>query len=901
MAGIARNIRYLIGQAYRDERQSGWLHNWLEAFKEVLIPDLKPYSEERETPSLTKPTFDDMLAQTLAYGFFAAYLNMPAKEEFTRQSAIWAIPKTNPFLRKLFGEMAGPDMPDTIAWAVEELVNLLKHTRIDLILKDFGKGKGKQDPVVHFYETFLAAYDPKIREVRGVYYTPEPVVSYIVRSIDHLLKARFRRPKGLADENTLILDPAVGTGTFLYFVIQHIYESLSPQHGAWNDYVARHLLNRVFGFELLMAPYAIAHLKLGMLLEQTGHNVGADQRLGIYLTNTLEEAARKSEAMLSRWISDEANAAAEIKRDKPILVVLGNPPYSGVSANKGPWITRLIQDYRKVDGKPLGEKKVWIKNDYVKFIRFGQWRIEQTGHGILAFITDHSYLESPTFRGMRRHLMKVFDEIRILNLHGSVRSREKGPSGERDENVFDIRQGVAIALFVKYPKGSKRKKVFYADLFGKRESKHKVLLRDDIQGTVWRSISPTAPFFPFAAVESGLKKEYQRGWSAQDIFQVRSNGVQTSRDSLVVNVAYGSLVSAMSEFVDEKLSDSDIRSRFFAHKSSSLYRSGDTREWNLRGARQSLKKEPDWRSSIREYLYRPFDCRFILYIDCMVDWPRRGVMRHLNKPNIALCVGRAGRVHHGDWDLVFCSSKIIDHNIFYRGSSLNFPLYLYNNNNNETTGDGASPGMVLFEPASSYATACCNLNPAFLKALAEKLGLPQSGPHGLPRGVTPEDILHYAYALFHSPTYRTRYADFLKIDYPRLPVPTDNRFLRALAKRGGGLVALHLMQSPLLDSPKTTYPVRGDNVVAEVSYNEPKERVWVNNRQYFEGVPPKVWEFHIGGYQVCAKWLKGRKGRTLTYDDIQHYQKVVVVLQHTIRLMTDIDEFIDSCGGWPIH
>ena len=340
MAGMTRIIRDLIVGTFEHEKEQGWLHNWLAAFRETLIPELD------------KPQFADMFAQTLAYGLFAARVHTPPGKQFSREMAAYNLPKTNPFLRKLFAEIAGVDMPDSIAWAVDDVVELLKHADMAEILADFGKGKGKEDPVVHFYETFLAAYDAKMREKRGVYYTPAPVASFIVRSVDHLLKTRFNRPKGLADENTFILDPAVGTATFLYFVIGQIHRKFARQQGAWDGYVAKHLLNRVFGFELLMAPYAVAHLKLGMQLQETGYKFASDQRLGIYLTNTLEEAAKKSERLFAGWVADEADAAAEIKRDKPIMVVLGNPPYSGISANRGEWITRLVADYRMVDGQP---------------------------------------------------------------------------------------------------------------------------------------------------------------------------------------------------------------------------------------------------------------------------------------------------------------------------------------------------------------------------------------------------------------------------------------------------------------------------------------------------------------------------------------------------------------------
>ena len=408
---------------------------------------------------------------------------------------------------------------------MEDIVALLNHADMHEILKDFGKGKGKSDPVVHFYETFLAAYDPKLREVRGVYYTPEPVVSYIVRSVDYLLKEKFKRPKGLADENTLILDPATGTATFLYFVIEQIHQKFAKQKGAWDAYVDKNILNRVFGFELLIAPYAIAHLKLGMQLADLGYKFRSDQRLGIYLTNTLEEAAKKTEQLFASWVAEKANAASEIKRDKKIMVVLGNPPYSGHSANRSwveikvtkgqqyvgdfgleqgrvteikkkaasdgvvevpTFIGHLIQDYYVVDGAWLDEKNPkWLQNDYVKFIRFAQWRVDKTGEGIIGYITSNSYLDSPTFRGMRQNLMQSFNEIYIYDLHGNSNKKERTPDGGEDKNVFDIVEGVSLILCVKEKGNKNLAQVFHADLLGAREAKYKRLSETDVNDTAW--------------------------------------------------------------------------------------------------------------------------------------------------------------------------------------------------------------------------------------------------------------------------------------------------------------------------------------------------------------------------------------------------------------------------------
>jgi len=505
MARLTHLIRDIIVQSFATGSESDELKDLRSAFTEVLIPDLPI------------PQFADMFAQTLSYGLFAARINHTGSTPFRRQDAAREIPRTNPFLRRLFNTITGPDVDDEpFIGFVDDLAQLLAQTDMALVLADFGKRTRQEDPVVHFYETFLAAYDPKLRESRGVYYTPEPVVSYIVRSVDHLLRERFGCADGLADTGDVthqrtnaagrsivermprvqILDPACGTATFLYAVTDHIRQHFMQQRqaGLWSGYVRSQLLPRIHGFELLIAPYAVAHLKLGMQLagldlpesqrKDWAYTFTGDERLGVYLTNTLEQALKKSELLVGRYISEEANAAADIKRDKPILVVLGNPPYSGNSANKGDWIERLVRDYYAVDGKPLGERNPkWLQDDYVKFLRFGQWRIQQTGSGILAFITNHGYLDNPTFRGMRQQLMETFTDIYILNLHGNSKKRELPPEGGRDENVFDIQQGVAIGVFVKEVGKNGPANVHHADLWGPRENKYVWLGQQSVNTT----------------------------------------------------------------------------------------------------------------------------------------------------------------------------------------------------------------------------------------------------------------------------------------------------------------------------------------------------------------------------------------------------------------------------------
>ncbi len=549
------------------------MQGWREAFAKVLIADLG-------LPDKT-PDFADMFAQTLAYGLFTARvmdtspLSSPRSRGerggFTRQEAQYLIPKSNPFLRDFFIQITGPQLDDEpFASFVDDLVNLLAHTDMTAVLADFGRRTRQEDPVVHFYETFLAAYDPKLREARGVYYTPEPVVSYIVRSVDYLLKSRFNCPEGLAqplphtpspksgrgpgggvknkNRQDLILDPATGTGTFLYAVIDHIRQQFMRQEnaGMWPGYVKNHLLPRLFGFELLMAPYAIAHFKLSLqlagrdlpdnLTAQWAYHPADGERLGVYLTNALEEPHEMTGLPLfTQWVADETNAANEVKQLLPVLVVMGNPPYSGHSANKSDWISDLLKgklpdgsktgNYFEVDGQPLGERNPkWLQDDYVKFIRFGQWRIEQSGGGVLAFISNNGYLDNPTFRGMRQSLMQTFTEIYLLDLHGNAKKRETTPDGGKDENVFDIMQGVAIGLFVKRSGQTGPAKIYHADLWGDRAEKYKQLFEQDVTTTAWAKPEPQAPFYLFTPQNVDLLGEYNQGWKITDAIPVNVLG-----------------------------------------------------------------------------------------------------------------------------------------------------------------------------------------------------------------------------------------------------------------------------------------------------------------------------------------------------------------------------------------
>ena len=554
MASLAQLMRDAIKTALNDVDKGGTLREQLESFQRVLIKDL------------TVEQFADMYAQTICYGLFAARCNTDNVQTFSRETAAFKLPKTNPFLRSIFGQIAGPDLDDRISWAVDNLARILQQTEMAEILKDFGKRTRREDPVVHFYETFLAEYDPKMRESRGVYYTPEPVVNYIVKSVDYILKHKFNLSKGLADSKkikvpnpkgegtiethqVLILDPAVGTGTFIHNVIDFIYDKFKSQKGMWSSYVSQHLLPRLFGFELLMAPYTVAHIKLVLQLQELGYDFSSEERLRIYLTNTLQEAFQLEDQIVSfsYRIKQEAEAAKLIKQENPVMVILGNPPYSGHSVNTGDWIKNLLKgedsiyncetgNYFEVDGNPLGEKNPkWLNDDYVKFIRFSQWRIEKTGYGILAFITNHGYLDNPTFRGMRQSLMQTFDEIYVLDLHGNSKKKEVCPDGSADKNVFDIQQGVAIAFFIKYQDSQQDlAKVYHADLWGAREvkennelvgGKYYWLDENDINSTEWKSLEPKSDFYLFNPQSNVSSDEYQKHWELDTIMLTNGSGI----------------------------------------------------------------------------------------------------------------------------------------------------------------------------------------------------------------------------------------------------------------------------------------------------------------------------------------------------------------------------------------
>ncbi|HEY3320358.1 MAG TPA: type ISP restriction/modification enzyme [Planctomycetota bacterium] len=935
MARLTHLIRDIIVETFTLSKASDQLQGIRTAFAEVLIPDLSVPEKLSE--------FADMYAQTIAYGLFAARCNHSSAVAFSRTGAALEIPKTNPFLKKFFETITGTELADEpYAGFVDDLALMLGNTDMDLVLAEFGKRTRKEDPVIHFYETFLLAYDPEVRAKRGVYYTPEPVVQYITESVDLILKKNFHCAQGVACTDlvtykcdvevgnrvekrdavapkVLILDPACGTGTFLYSIIDNIRESFikARNAGMWSGYVKEHLLSRIFGFELLIAPYSVAHFKLGMQLagfdlpanerKAWRYDCSSGDRLNVFLTNTLDEAERKTEGLfgLLKAISEEANGAARIKRDLPIMVILGNPPYSGESANKGEWILALMNgkdkttgqkthNYFHFRGKPLGETQVkWIYNDYVKFIRFAQWRIEQTGSGILAFITDNGYLENTTFRGVREALLDTFNDVFLLNLHGCSKPKEVNPNGGKDENVFDIQQGVAISLFIRDGSKRGRASLHYADLWGTREQKYDWLSKNTIASTEWETFTPEKHYMSFVPQRTTAAKarEYDNCWSIRDIFRESTVGIVTARDHLCVKITGEEVLGTVRKFVS--LPAEEARQHFGLGR--------DARDWKVVAAQKDVSAVPISEKFVLSLLYHPYDRRFTYYTGRskgFIGQPQKKLMHHMIAgPNLAICTVKSVEISRG-WEHVFCADTMIQHHcVSSKEVNYMFPVYLYPDADQE----------LLVQKRSS------NFKGEFILHIERLLGLKfiDEGEGNFRRTVGPEDIFYYIYAVLHSSSYRNRFQPFLKFGFPRVPIVSDRSIFKAIAEFGYELTTLHLLASPSLNQSITRFPVSGDNKVERGfphyvaagetgSFPGPASsgRIYLNRTpQYFENVRPEIWNYHVGGYRVCERWLKDRQGRMLTYDDLTVFQKIVSAISRTLQVIDGIEAVLP---GWPL-
>lgn len=673
MAGKARLLADVLRNALESDEETQantTLKQQMHAFKEILIHDITPKA------------FADVYAQTVAYGMFAARLHDPTMENFTRQEAAELIPKSNPFLRKLFGYIAGPDIDDRIKWIVENLAEVFLACNVREILKNYGKATKMEDPIIHFYETFLSEYDPKLRKSRGVWYTPQPVVNFIVRAVDDILKTEFDLPAGLADTSKTtvklntqvpdkrsptgykqydqevhkvqILDPATGTGTFLAETVKQIHKRFEGQQGIWSNYVEQHLIPRLNGFELLMASYAMAHLKLDLLLTETGYQPTTNQRLRVYLTNSLEESHPDTGTLFSNWLSTEANEANHIKRDTPVMCVIGNPPYSGESANKSDWIMNLMEDYKKEPGGKVKLKEKnskWINDDYVKFLRYGQHFIEKNESGILAFINPHGFLDNPTFRGMRWNLLKTYDKIYTIDLHGNSKKKETAPDGSVDVNVFDIMQGVSINIFVKT--GKKKNldlgKIFHYDVYGKREFKYDFLNENSIKTISFNELPNLKPNYFFTNLDLKGLKDYEENFSINEVFEIGNSGLVSKRDKLNIHNSREDVVQMLEDVIN--MDEMECRNKYSIPN--------DVRDWNFSLARQDINESHQNPELIQTINYRPFDKRFFYYTGKskgVVGWPVPVVSEHLlKKDNIGFMTNK--KVEVGDFR----------HFIVYRG------------------------------------------------------------------------------------------------------------------------------------------------------------------------------------------------------------------------------------------
>ena len=834
-----------------------------EAFKKYLIA------------TLTERQFADLYAQTITYGLFAARTRVPTgRNEFNRRLAFDYIPHTIGILRDVFRFISLEDPPKSLQIIVEDIVEILQVTDVNKILHEYHcTGKGS-DPIIHFYETFLATYDPEIRERRGVYYTPEAVVGYIVRSVHSILKSHFGLADGLASNEVKLLDPAGGTLTFPAEAVRLAGKEYESKYGAGglHHWIKSHILQNFFAFELMMAPYAIGHLKMSFIFDELGYKMTDDERFQLYLTNAMEMEEIEQIAIpgLSS-LSEESHLAGKVKKEQPILVILGNPPYSGISANINDWTERLLKEdidgcpsYYKVDGKPLGEKKVWLQDDYVKFLRFAQWKIQKAGYGMVGMITNHSYLDNPTFRGMRQSLMTTFDEIYLLDLHGNSLKKETTPDGGKDENVFDIRQGVAIALFVKNKK-PKAAKIFHLDKYGLREEKFQWLDQNKFNRKNYHEVKPASPWYFFIPRNTSHIQNYLKWKKINEIFPVNVTGVVTARDKFVIGFNDSEIKNRILQFRNLALSDEIIK-RTFALK--------DTRGWKISSARKQLAEDPEWDSYYQKILYRPFDIRSIYYTEKMVDWGRPEVMRHMLKENIGLITTRQFKEEPG----AFVTRNIIGHKtVSAYDVNYFFPLYIYPEDENNDIRPSATL-MMVFEPRRAYGR-----KPNIAPAIFEKL---ESAFNKRP---TPEDIFYYSYSVLYSNIYRETYVEFLKIDFPRIPFTANSELFKKMSKFGKALADLHLLQDSAVDPPAAKYPCKGANDrIEKIVYKEHEQRVYINDDKYFEGISPEVWNYHIGGYQVLHKYLKDRKGRMM--DDAAHYCKIVTALSRTIEIQKLIDQ-----------
>ncbi len=888
MAAKAAIIKDEIGLALAaDAEFRTGLGRQFTTFKENLLPNLTP------------DEFADIYAETITYGMFAARLHDDTLDTFSRAEALEKLPKSNPFLRGLFQYIAGYDIPDRLRYVVDDLAEVLRASDPHSLFAEFGKFTARNDPFLHFYETFLAAYNPKKRKARGVWYTPEPVVDFIVRAVDDVLKSEFGIADGLADAGKVtvdwdtgqtrdgkpvtvkkevhrvqILDPATGTGTFLAKTVQTVADRVKARApGKWSAYVEEDLLPRLHGFELLMASYAMCHMKLDMQLTESGYKPGSGTkpadwpagkqwppRLSVWLTNALEPAEREVKDLFFQQLADEARGASEVKRQTPIMCVIGNPPYSGPSQNMSSHARNLVKPYKE----GLSERKINLDDDYIKFVRLAETVIEKNGRGVVGFITNNSYLDATTLRVMRKHMLKTFDSIYVTNLYGDTRSAEKNV----DENVFDIMQGVAVVILTKGGKGAPG--LSYAEIKGLREHKYDFLGSAGYNSG--NSLTANEPYYFF--LPKSLSKNTVQTFAIDALFRTLSSGIQTKNDAVTIQIEKAERDRVLNDFLqnDEVALDAKYPPK---------------KVWTAAKARADLITG---QFDITEIVYRPFDLRYTVQTQKsggFLGRPRYKVMRHFSNENLGLIANK--KFVGDDFSHAGVSVTPICHGTFYlgnRGQDFLCPLYLYPNEDAAQTDTEAPTARTLNLDPKLYVTLCraAGIDPA-----------DTAGPDDDFRAATgdarPSEIklFDYIYGVLHSPDYRATYAEFLKIDFPRVPLPANPEVFAHVSKKGEALRRLHLMEPAAIGDAPYPFHGDGDDVVAKGYPKLDGGNVHINPDQWFAGVPPVAWPFHIGGYQPAQKWLKDRRGRSLSFEDISHYQRIVKILTETDRLMGEIE------------
>lgn len=886
---------FLTEELVRQQKDNdlGKLHGLYAAFRDQIFHDLDIKA------------FADAFAQMLAYGLFLARLNAGQGVEVTLDNVRKFIPGSFSLIRELVRFLEEMDEPEyrPSRWVVDEILSIVNGIDLAAIHNDLSFRARKaisrkikagdeeehrlfeKDPFIYFYEDFLKAYDPAMRKGRGVYYTPPPVVNFIVRAIDDILKGTFGIADGLADHKRVtVLDFATGTGTFLLEVFERIFDSIGgPESGRADGIVREHLTKNIYGFEYLIAPYTIAHLKLSQYLRDKGHPLQDQERLQVFLTNTLEPVEPQPNWLMPA-LADEVAGAQEVK-DKPILVITGNPPYSGHSKNNGDWIKRAIDGYwsgedkasqvfhpgykhtvqTNEDGKervvPLGERNPkWLNDDYVKFIRFAQLKMDEVEEGIVGIITNHSWLDNPTFRGMRQSLMRSFDQIYVLDLHGNNKKKEKSPDGSKDENVFDIEQGVSISLFVK--RSGVEKGVWRGDLWGKRLEKYKALTDTLVIGSGMVECAPAAPQYYLAPPRAG-ETEYASLISVDDIFKFRTMGIITKRDALTTDLDEDSLWKRVQAFAAAPRDG--VRERFKLQADN---------DWSSLNAHDDLNASGPHKRHLTKVNYAPFDRRSTYYTGRTRGFmarPTLETMRHMAEDGFGLSLIRKMDVDDA-WNHALAIGGLMTHHaVSMKEGNYLYPAWL--------DGNPAPETPVAFDELR-FDDRTENLTPTFRDFIDARYG----------EHYAPEQILGYIYAVLHAPTYRTRYAQFLRIDFPRIPFAETPEQFEALSALGWDLIQTHLLKTVPRSKPRLgDYTGKGDQTVEAVRYSPEEQTVWINKTQGFANLPQAVWDFHIGGYQVIDKYLKSRKGRVLNLDEQTHVGNIAESLSFTIGQMEKID------------